>query len=126
MAFKEGRFKRQEMLYPCSFQAFLALTLWLLRGAQGLECSLGFGNSARVIPDKWINDGYCDCPLDAADETETNACSGSAIGGWAGVSGTADRRYVCLARMKYRCAELNNTMLQSLKLVNFIPPPFYR
>lgn len=82
------------MPHQLSFRA-LALIVWVFN-AQSLECPTGFGNVVRFIPDAWINDGYCDCPLDAADEKETNACSGSIIGGWAGVAGSADRRYVGL------------------------------
>jgi hypothetical protein len=50
-----------------------------------LRCVVGWGsNEVRVIqPDK-INDGYCDCPLDGADETNTDACSG--IDAWPGAS----------------------------------------
>lgn len=29
----------------------------------------------QVVPDAWINDGYCDCS-DGSDETTTEACSG--------------------------------------------------
>jgi protein kinase C substrate 80K-H len=39
--------------------------------------------SIVTIPPEKINDGYCDCPLDGADEKETGACSGSGM--WAGV-----------------------------------------
>jgi hypothetical protein len=38
----------------------------------------------KVIPPDWINDGYCDCPFDGADETNTDACSG--IDAWPGSS----------------------------------------
>ena len=37
-----------------------------------------------VISQDRINDGYCDCPFDGLDEFETEACSGSVVGGWAG------------------------------------------
>ena len=54
-----------------------------------LECATGWGSGGaekkRIIPADWINDGYCDCPLDGLDELETGACSGSTIGGWAGI-----------------------------------------
>ncbi|KAL3926756.1 MAG: hypothetical protein SGBAC_013345 [Bacillariaceae sp.] len=36
-----------------------------------------------VIPDSWINDGYCDCPFDGKDEPNTAACSGSTA--WPGL-----------------------------------------
>jgi len=41
-----------------------------------------------MVPGEWINDGYCDCPLDGIDEPDTDACSGSA--NWAGID-TAGR-----------------------------------
>jgi hypothetical protein len=48
-----------------------------------LRCLVGWGSDVvRVIPPHWINDGYCDCPLDGADETNTDACSG--IDAWPG------------------------------------------
>lgn len=50
-----------------------------------LECATGYGQKVRVIPDDWINDGFCDCPLDALDEPETEACSGAPVGGWPGI-----------------------------------------
>jgi len=59
---------------------------------RALECSSGFSDNVRVIPDSYINDGFCDCPLDGLDEPATDACSGSAVGGWAGVDGTMERR----------------------------------
>ena len=51
-----------------------------------VKCSIGWGSSSEIersIPSDWINDGYCDCPLDGIDEPDTGACSGSA--NWAGV-----------------------------------------
>jgi len=26
-----------------------------------------------IVPEEWINDGYCNCPLDGIDEPDTNA-----------------------------------------------------
>jgi hypothetical protein len=49
-----------------------------------LSCASGWNNEVRVIPADWINDGYCDCPLDGKDEPDTEACSGS--NGWPGLS----------------------------------------
>jgi len=48
-------------------------------------------NGEKVIPDTWINDGFCDCPYDSLDETKTEACSGAAIGGWPGIEEKMDR-----------------------------------
>ena len=40
-----------------------------------------------LIPEKWMNDGYCDCPFgDGNDEPKTNACSGSQS--WPGIHTT--------------------------------------
>ena len=60
----------------------------------GIQCATGWGNDnkLRVIPSEWMNDGYCDCPLDGLDEPNTNACSGSAVGGWPGVPAVRDSR----------------------------------
>jgi hypothetical protein len=63
-------------------------------GGGGIKCASGWGQEERVISSKWINDGYCDCPLDGQDEPGTDACSGSAVGGWAGVKSISDARYV--------------------------------
>lgn len=54
-----------------------------------LSCATGLvdGNKAMtVIPDSWINDGYCDCPFDGKDEPNTEACSGSTS--WPGLIST--------------------------------------
>lgn len=51
-----------------------------------IQCASGWTKSLQTIPPHKINDGYCDCPLDGADERETGACSGSVDGMWAGLS----------------------------------------
>ena len=59
-----------------------------------LRCALGWGNrqqNERVVPAEWINDGYCDCPLDGKDEPQTEACSGATIGGWPGIPAEKER-----------------------------------
>ena len=58
---------------------------------QPLRCVQGWGSEqVKVIPTHWINDGYCDCPFDGADETNTDACS--SIDSWPGsnLAPTAD------------------------------------
>ena len=46
--------------------------------ASDLKCATGLdGKDTSVIPEAWINDGYCDCPFDGKDEPNTEACSGS-------------------------------------------------
>lgn len=50
-----------------------------------LQCATGWkAGESREIPADWINDGYCDCPLDGADEPDTDACSGSQA--WPGIA----------------------------------------
>jgi hypothetical protein len=71
----------------------LALT-GVLRGTLGLgeplECASGWKNGeVLVIPDEWVNDGYCDCPLDGRDEPDTDACSGSDA--WPGLRSSGER-----------------------------------
>lgn len=62
--------------------------------AEDIKCASGWGQEERVIPSEWINDGYCDCPLNGLDEQGTEACSGSVVGGWAGVESSSDARCV--------------------------------
>lgn len=50
-----------------------------------ISCATGWNGEVRVIPTEWINDDYCDCPLDGLDEPGTEACSGS--DSWPGVAG---------------------------------------
>ncbi|CAJ1965675.1 unnamed protein product [Cylindrotheca closterium] len=45
--------------------------------ASELKCATGLDGKEAVIPESWINDGYCDCPFDGKDEPNTEACSGS-------------------------------------------------
>eukprot|EP00980_Cylindrotheca_fusiformis_P012682 scaffold3103_cov136-Cylindrotheca_fusiformis.AAC.20 len=67
-------------------QVVLAVSLFNLRNSLAAEvsCASGWNNEVRVIPADWINDGYCDCPLDGKDEPDTEACSGSSA--WPGLS----------------------------------------
>lgn len=55
-----------------------------------IRCPIGFGRNnneePRVIPQGWINDGYCDCPTTGEDEPLTSACSG--IDYWSGRTGS--------------------------------------
>ncbi len=52
----------------------------------------GRGGQELEIPDGWINDGYCDCPLDGRDEPDTDACSGSQAWPGVGSAGAAAER----------------------------------
>lgn len=52
-----------------------------------LQCAGGRSGDVREIPQSWINDGYCDCPLDGKDEPDTGACSGSLS--WPGIAAVA-------------------------------------
>ncbi|KAG7349853.1 glucosidase II [Nitzschia inconspicua] len=49
------------------------------------QCATGrtSGGLVQEIPTEWMNDGYCDCPIDGADEPNTDACSGSQF--WPGI-----------------------------------------
>jgi hypothetical protein len=87
--------RRLEML-GFSYSALLVLTLSLstLSSTQvsavaeqeaPLRCLVGWGSDQmKDIPADWMNDGYCDCPFDGADELNTDACSG--IESWPGSS----------------------------------------
>jgi hypothetical protein len=86
---------RRLELMGFSYSTLLVLTLSLTQVSaqelQPLHCAVGWGSDeVKVIPPHWINDGYCDCPFDGADETNTDACSG--IDAWPGsnVAATAD------------------------------------
>ena len=71
----------------------LAVLLLLLLPVFGdLECEIGWGSGTHKIPESKVNDGYCDCPVDGADEPNTDACAGAAAGGWPGVAATAETR----------------------------------
>jgi hypothetical protein len=49
-----------------------------------IQCATGWTNQqVKEIPQDWIDDGYCDCPFDGADEPNTGACSGSQA--WPGI-----------------------------------------
>ena len=68
----------------------VALLLGASSLAKGeLECAIGWGSGTHEVPDARINDGYCDCPLDGADEPNTDACSGSMVGAWSGIPAVA-------------------------------------
>ena len=51
--------------------------LFSASSAADLSCATGLDGTETVIPEAWINDGYCDCPFDGKDEPNTEACSGS-------------------------------------------------
>jgi len=45
-----------------------------------------------MVPENQMNDDYCDCPLDGADEPNTNACSGSMVGAFTGIPAVSHER----------------------------------
>ena len=57
-----------------------------------LECATGWGKGTRKVTKEMMNDGYCDCPLDGADEPNTNACSGSMVGAFTGIPAVSTER----------------------------------
>jgi len=94
-------------------------TITAVAAAEQVVCPrILFGSSAssvsEVLPDIYVNDGYCDC-ANGADEYATSACSG--LGTWSGVGGhpqssddndDSDRSlFVC---------SVEGTVLQSSKL----------
>ena len=55
--------------------------------SSSIQCRSGWSTKTQItISPSQINDGYCDCPYDGYDEPNTDACSGSMDGGWAGIS----------------------------------------
>ncbi|GKY93357.1 hypothetical protein MPSEU_000303300 [Mayamaea pseudoterrestris] len=53
-----------------------------------LQCPIGFGSTEmQSISDDRINDDFCDCPTNGADEPSTNACAG--IDYWPGRNAAA-------------------------------------
>ena len=60
--------------------------------SDAVKCRAGWTGSSGnedqhqiLIPETWMNDGYCDCPFgDGNDEPNTNACSGSQA--WPGIA----------------------------------------
>lgn len=60
--------------------------------AADLECAIGWGKGTHKVPADRVNDGYCDCPLDGADEPNTNACSGSMVGSFTGIPAVSFER----------------------------------
>ena len=77
--------------------SLLSLLAGFLPTSSALECATGLGTQLQAIPDEWLNDGYCDCPLDGADEPGTNACSGSH--NWPGIVAVEEAiRYVVVLR----------------------------
>jgi hypothetical protein len=81
---------------------------------QVVTCASTFRPTFQVVisPDR-INDGYCDCPLDGLDEPETEACSGSVVGGWAGFARNSKQDgYVCYASIHDHCVIMRARPLQ--------------
>ena len=67
------------------FQLLCLSILFSVSSAGDLKCATGLdGRTETVIPEAWINDGYCDCPFDGKDEPNTEACSGSSS--WPGLN----------------------------------------
>jgi hypothetical protein len=51
-----------------------------------VSCRVSKDGASLDVPAEWMNDNYCDCPMDGIDEPNTSACSGSVVGGWAGIT----------------------------------------
>ena len=54
----------------------LALASCIAGSSWGLKCPSGWGSAEQEVPEDRINDGYCDCPTNGADEPNTEACAG--------------------------------------------------
>lgn len=77
-----------------------AVSIIAVASAADLECAIGWGKGGtHMVSQEQINDGYCDCPLDGADEPNTNACSGSTMGAFTGIPA------VSLESKKYQCPQ---------------------
>ncbi|CAB9497824.1 Glucosidase 2 subunit beta [Seminavis robusta] len=82
------------------------IALLLALPACALECAIGWGkeggSAMHTVSDDQIDDGYCDCPLDGADEPHTNACSGSTMGAFTGVPAVTEfsKTYQCPQQKK--------------------------
>lgn len=71
------------------FYILLLHILSLVPARANVECPIGFGSSeTHVLADDRINDNFCDCPTNGADEPATNACAG--IEYWPGHSSDSD------------------------------------
>ena len=67
-----------------SLLVVLSVVISSAQPLSALRCAAGFGRAEeREIPPNHINDGYCDCPSNGADEPDTEACAG--FEAWAGV-----------------------------------------
>jgi len=85
------------------------LVITAVPAAKSLRCLSGWSDSSREIPETRINDGYCDCPVDGADEVDTGACSGSVEGGWAGVRVIGSE--VPPSSSKFQCPQQKSLLL---------------
>ena len=76
-------------------QTLFVVALVISFALADLDCAIGWGKDASAthkVTVEQINDGYCDCPLDGADEPHTNACSGSTMGAFIGIPAVSDHR----------------------------------
>ncbi len=94
-----GKYTMVRQKNRASLNISLLLSLFLncpLVSANEVRCSLGFGSGVEkiLLPSNFINDNYCDCPIDGGiDEPNTSACSGVIDGGWSGIKASRDNRY---------------------------------
>mmetsp|Transcript_9683 Transcript_9683/g.22755 ORF Transcript_9683/g.22755 Transcript_9683/m.22755 type:complete len:785 (-) Transcript_9683:78-2432(-) len=85
--------------------------LFSLSSAGDLKCATGLDGKEAVIPEAWINDGYCDCPFDGQDEPNTEACSGSTS--WPGLKtdGVMDGAAASPALPGFQCSKQTKLIL---------------
>ena len=69
-----GRRRQQQ---PARLVLLLVLLLGALslRAFPGAHAAFTCDGGSKTLPDAFMNDGYCDCPEDGADEPATSACS---------------------------------------------------
>lgn len=80
-----------------------------------ITCSGGWaGDSQQIIPKAWINDGYCDCPYDGKDESNTNACSGSS--NWPGVAASVAAGLPETGANDFSCPQQKNLVLPASRV----------
>lgn len=102
-------------------KAALLLLLSIVAGtipktSLAISCKVSKDSAVSEIPAEWINDNYCDCPLDGLDEPHTSACSGSVVGGWAGITSKYYYANDMKDNVKYTCPQQPKIKLPPSKI----------
>lgn len=80
------------MMITIKLSLFLTVLIHAKVALGQVTCASFSAGKPVVIEKDRINDGYCDCPFDGLDEPETQACSGSVVGGWAGFARSSSQQ----------------------------------